>query len=237
MMRSVLLEIAPRYHFRVRPESFGLFTACFSPFHPGARFSPAALPAMHTALLAALAYQFAPNVPCCSFRAGVYTSPTVAPRLASPAVAKLLPRLPIVISLPDRRAFERELIAAKEDGVAMVIKLSRPRCRACIDVGHKLDWLARKKPHHRFFEVDVKTPGGRSIVEAMGRPEGLPTVAIYDAGSLVFSKPLPLRLFGEVVEVLDQFDEAHVDAIRESKVNPGLGLAASVYSTLRRVTK
>lgn len=139
-------------------------------------------------------------------------------------------RLPIVTDLADTTAFEGELAAAEADNVIMIVKQYQPRCRACRDLGRKLDILARKRPQHRVFEVDIKSPGGRSITRKYGLPDALPHVAIYERGKMVWSKALPARLFGEVEEVLDRFDG---DNIREDSASLG-DLALDAWSNFRR---
>ena len=80
-------------------------------------------------------------------------------------------------------------------------------------MGQKLSTLARQRPDlKRIFDVDIKTPAGRSLMEITGKPVGLPTVSIYKGSDLIFSKPLPVRLFGEVVDILDSYAATPADA-------------------------
>ena len=54
---------------------------------------------------------------------------------------------------------------------------------------------------------------GFSISKAAGRPadEGLPSVYVYRKNELIWNKVLPMRLFNELVEVLDDFDDERGD--------------------------
>lgn len=105
-----------------------------------------------------------------------------------------------------RSAFDRERAAAATAGKLLIVKMYQPRCKTCVALGAKMETLARKRPQHRHFEVNYKSPEGRSIVEALGKPQGLPNVYIFENGECIYNKPVPVRLFPEILEVLDVFE-------------------------------
>lgn len=80
------------------------------------------------------------------------------------------------------------------------------RCRSCFGLGQKLNRFARKRKQHRFFEVNYGTTSGRQICEKWGKPEGLPTVQIYERQRLVWAQPVPVSKFHDLVGVLDAYE-------------------------------
>ena len=104
------------------------------------------------------------------------------------------------------RTFSREIEAAKDDGCLALVKFNQPRCRTCLAVGQKLGQMARRKPDLRIFEVDIQTTEGRQIVQQIGGVVGLPTITVYDRGELIYSKPVPVRLFGELESMIGEYE-------------------------------
>ena len=150
-------------------------------------------------------------------RSPAHTRTSVARIMAAPRTTAspvcLLPGLtrlggPRVWKLDSRSAFERELASAKNDKCLMLVKFSQPRCKSCKAMGIKIDRLVRKRPQHRFFDVDITTAEGKAIARRVGNITGVPTVSAYADGELVFSKPLPVRLLPELEEVINVYGES-----------------------------
>ena len=116
----------------------------------------------------------------------------------------------------------------------VVVKFYQPRCRSCLAVGRKLDVLARRRPTHRIFEVDVTTAGGNRIATLAGFPEGLPSLSVYRKQELVWSKVLPPRLFEELTDVLDEQESGASGASGGGAAEAGLDFAWDMLSNLRR---
>ena len=161
-------------------------------------------------------------------------------RCAAAPVA-LLGRLPVVRDLADHGEFEKQRVSSMHDDALMIVKYYQPRCRSCAAIGRKLDILQRRRPQHRIFEVNVKSPGGKAIMAHVGKPEGVPTISIYDKGEVVFSKPVPLRLFNEVMEVVNRKDKKEVaegeEGLEDEESGRPADLVYGMMSNLRRSRK
>ena len=113
-----------------------------------------------------------------------------------------------VWKLESAAAFLREINKARTDGALALVKFSQPQCRACHQLGLKLDQLVRRQPHRRIFDVDITSAEGRRIVSMVGGVVGLPTIAVYDGGELIYAKPTPVRLFSDFERKIERFEAA-----------------------------
>ena len=61
------------------------------------------------------------------------------------------------------------------------------------------------------FDVDISSDAGKQIAAEMGADTTLmPLICIYDRGELIFSKPMPLRLYPELEQMFDFYENVVV---------------------------
>ena len=104
-------------------------------------------------------------------------------------------------------AFAREVRDAKADRALMLVEFTQPQCRSCVAVHNKLTALVRSRPQHRIFDVDLKTAEGWKIAERVGGVKFCPTVCVYDRGELVFFKPVPVKKYDELENMIDTYED------------------------------